>query len=83
MDGEYEIKLKPEIKPFYFTTPRRIPFPLQDKVKRELERMEEMGVIEKVDHPTEWCSPVVVAPKDNGKVRICGDFVQLNKAILR
>ena len=40
-----------------------------------------MEVIEKVDQPTEWCSPVVVIPKKNGKVRICGDFIQLNKVL--
>ena len=28
------------------------------------------------------CTPVVV-PKSNGNVRICGDFIQLNKAVLR
>ena len=65
------------------TTPRRMPIPFQDKVKAELERMEPIDVIERVDHPTDWCSPIVVVPKANGKVRICGDFVQLNKAIKR
>ena len=42
-----------------------------------------LGVIEKVDQPTEWCSPVAVILKKNGKVRICGDVTQLNKAVLR
>ena len=83
MDGEYEIKLTPSHEPFNQTTPRRIPIPLLPKVKDELDRMETMGVIEKVDAPTEWCSPTVVVPKPNGKVRICGDFIQLNKAVLR
>ena len=45
--------------------------------------MEDVEVIEKVDQPTEWCSAVVVVPKKNGKVRICGEFIQLNKAVLR
>ena len=53
------------------------------KVKAELDRMKEMGVIEPVDNPTEWCSPMVPVPKPNGKVRICGDFIKLNKGILR
>ena len=83
MEGEYEIKLAPSHKPFNQTTPRRIPIPLYPKVKEELAQMEAMGVIEKVDAPTKWCSPIVVVPKSNGKVRICGDFIQLNKAILR
>ena len=43
--------------------------------------MEDMGVIENVDQPTEWCSPVVVISQK--KVTICGDVTQLNKAVLR
>lgn len=83
MEGEYEIKLKPSHKPFNQTAPRRIPIPLLQKVKGELDRLEAMGIIEKVGTTTEWCSPTVVVPKPNGKVRNCGDFIQLNKAILR
>ena len=41
-----------------------------------------MGVIEKVDRLTEECSPIVVVPKPNGKVLICGNFFKLNQAIL-
>ena len=83
LEGEYEIKLTPSHKAFNQTTPIRVPIPLFPKVKQELARMEAMGVIEKVDVPTEWCLSIVVVLKSNGKVRICGDFIQLNKAILR
>ena len=70
MPGEYEIKLREGVTPFNLTTPRRIPRPLLPKIQAELKRMEDTEVIEKVDQPTEWCSPVVVVPKKNGKVRI-------------
>lgn len=40
MDGEYEIKSKPEVTPFNLTTPSRIAFPLRNEVKEELEIME-------------------------------------------
>ena len=83
LDGEFDIKIKPEASPCQVTAPRRIPLPLMPKVKAELDRMTDMGVIEPVEMPTEWCSPIVVVPKPDGKVRICGDFVQLNKAVLR
>ena len=45
--------------------------------------MEDLDDIERVDQPTDWCSPVVIVPKKNGAVRICGDFIQLNKAVKR
>lgn len=83
LEGEYELKMKSEAKLCHVTAPRRIPLPLMSKVKEELDRMRNIGVIEPVEVPTEWCSPIVVVPKNNGKVRICGDFVQLNKGVLR
>ena len=47
-------------------TARHVPLPLRPKVKDELEKMEAMGVITKVDEPTPWCAGMVVAPKKNG-----------------
>ena len=83
MNGEYEIKLKPDVKPFNLTTPRRVAILLRDHVKTELDRMEQMDIIEKVDSPTDWCSPMVMVPKGNGKVCICGNFLQLNEATMQ
>ena len=48
MEGEYEIRLKDEVQPFVLHTPRRIPLPLLPKVKEELRRMQELGVISPV-----------------------------------
>ena len=50
----YTIRLKEEATPFSLFTPRHIPIPLRPKVKAELERMEGMGVIRKVEEPTPW-----------------------------
>ena len=84
LDGpDYVIKLKPDAKPHAISTPRRVPVPLFSKVKEELSRMEQMGIISKVDEPTEWCAGMVVVPKANGKVRICVDLTKLNESILR
>ena len=68
IEGEYEIKLKPNATPYSLTTPRRIPLPLKSQVKEELCRMEQLGVIRRVDTSTEWCSGMVVVPKSNNKV---------------
>ena len=37
---------------------------------KKIKRMEEIGIISKVDLPTQWCTGMVVVPKKNGSVRI-------------
>jgi hypothetical protein len=83
LEGEYEIKLKELPEPFALNVPRKVPFPLLDTTKKEIERMLKIGVISKVDQPTVWCAPMVVTPKQNGEVRICVDLTKLNKSVLR
>ena len=36
----FEIKLKPDAKPFALFTPRNVPIPLHNKVREELNRIE-------------------------------------------
>ena len=84
MKGEpVKIHLKEGAKPFHCNTARRVPVPLLPKVKNELERMENAGVIQKISEPTEGCSPIVVVPKSNGQIRICVDLRQLNCEVNR
>ena len=83
LDGEYDICLKDDIQPFCQLSPRRVPLPLQDKVKANLDEMVKLGVIEPIDEATDWCSPIVVVPKSNGDVRICVDLTKLNVAVKR
>ena len=45
--------------------------------------MLEMGVIKRVDEPTDWCTPMFVVPKPSGEVRICVDLTKLNANIKR
>lgn len=75
----YTIKLKPDAKPFSIKVPRRVPLPVFGKVK-ELEKMEQLGIISRVEKPTDWCCGIVVVPKkDKEKVCICVDMTPLNK----
>ena len=83
LKDNYTIKLRKDIQPFSLTTPRRIALPLLLRVKAELQRMEDLGVISKVKEPTEWCAGMVVVPKANGKVRICVDLTKLNESVCR
>ena len=82
LEREHEIKIDPSIKPVV-NRARRIPLSMIDKVKTELQKMEESGIIARVDEPTEWVSSMVVAEKKDGGVRICLDPRELNKAIQR
>ena len=45
--------------------------------------MEKLKVIERVYEPTEWVNSMVTIVKPNGKLRICIDPRDLNKAIKR
>ena len=83
MKDEYTIKLKDDAKPFALTVPRKVPMPLYEETKHEIERMLKSGVISPVDHPTDWCAPMVVTPKPNGKVRVCVDLTKLNEYVQR
>ena len=80
---EYNIQLNKDAIPYALTTPRRVPLPLMEPVKKELQRMEREGVITKVEGPTNWCAGMVVVPKANQKVRICVDLTHLNKNVQR
>ena len=79
----YQIKLRPDAKPYSLFTPRHVPLPLRPKVTKELDRMEKEGVISKVIEPTPWCAGMVVVPKKSGSVRICVDLKSLNRSVLR
>ena len=63
--------------------PRKVPVTLRAKVKKELERMEHLDVIERVKEPTDWVNAMVTVEKKNGKLRICIDPRDLNKSIKR
>ena len=49
----------------------------------ELARMEKLGVIRKVDKPTNWCAGMVTVPKSNGNIRIGVDLTKLNEIQLK
>jgi len=62
---------------------RRIPFHVREDVEKELERLKKLDIIEKVEGPTPWASPIVIVTKKSGEVRICIEMREANKAIKR
>ena len=63
--------------------PRRVPLGLRDRLKSELDKEESLGVIVKVDEPTDWVNSITIVEKKNGLLRICLDPCDLNKALKR
>ena len=62
--------------------PSTILHKIQDEVKQELDRMENIGVSCKVREPTSWVNSMHAVHKP-GKVRVCLDHRDLNQYIVR
>lgn len=61
---------------------RRIPHALIKKVKKELDKMVKLEVIEPISEPTPAVSPMLVVEQKD-KIRVCMDPTDLNKNIKR
>jgi hypothetical protein len=62
---------------------RKVPVSLHENLKRELDKMEKLNVIEKITEPTEFVSNIVIVKKPNGKMRVCLDPCNLNNCVMR
>jgi hypothetical protein len=62
---------------------RRIPYNLREKLDRKLNELVGLDIIEPVEVPSQWISPVVVIPKKNGDIRLCVDMRRANQAATR
>ena len=79
LPGEYKIKLDPSVPPVVHA-PRKVPVVLHDRVKEELQRMENDGVTKKQEEPTDLVNSMVIVETPK-KLRICIDPRDLNKSI--
>ena len=80
--GIQQLQVKENTIPV-ITAPRNVPIAVRSKLKEELERLEKMEVITKVEEPTDWVNQIVIVNKNNGKIRLCIDCKELNKVLLR
>ena len=83
LKSPYHIEIDPSVTPVV-CPPRNQPVALRERLKQTLNEMESMGVIRKVDVPTDWVNSLVVFEKPKSKkLHICLDPRPLNKAIRR
>ncbi|CAC5384739.1 unnamed protein product [Mytilus coruscus] len=82
--GEHSIQIDSTVQPTSMVhAPRKVPIAIKDKVKEELQRMEQNEIIVKQTEPTPWVNSMVTVIKPNNKVRICLAPIDLNKGIRR
>jgi len=79
--GSYKIEIDPNVQPVVHP-PRKVPVAIRTKVKSELDKLEESGIITKTTEPSDWVSSLLAVTKGD-KVRICIDPKDLNVAIKR
>ena len=83
----HHITLEPGAEPVIHP-PRSVPVHLRDLYKEEIDKMLELGVITRVDTPTDWVNSIVLSETTNEKgeitkLRVCLDPRDLNKWIKR
>ena len=69
---EAKLPLKEHTTP-KFCRARQVPYAMKEKVEKELDRLEQDGIITRVAH-SDWATPIVPVMKPNGNVRLCGDY---------
>ena len=63
-----------------FLKSRPVAYALREKIETELDRLVKEGTIEPVEF-SEWATPIVPIVKEDGTIRICGDYKQtINQA---
>ena len=78
---EVELKVDPDCKP-KFCKARPVPHALNQRIEKELERLVKDNIFEPIQY-FKWAAPIVPVLKDDGTVRICGDYKQtINQASL-
>ena len=67
-----EIHVATDARPKFYK-PRSVSYYLREKVEKELQRLQNQGIIYPVTF-SEWAAPIVSVLKSDGNVRICGDY---------
>ena len=75
-----ELQVCSDARPKYCKA-RPVPFAIREAIENELQRLEAAGIIKPVKH-SDWAAPVMVVPKKDVKLRLCGDYkISINQAL--
>ena len=78
----HKVQLKPDVTPSR-SKPRTLPYSVRGEVTQHLLELEAQGIIERVEtHASPWLSPVVAVRKKTGKLRVCLDLTECNRAVV-
>ena len=81
-EGEVSLKVSPDAKPIQLP-PRAVPQSIMPQLKKELDKMEQEGIIRACPETTEWVHNLVTVVKKDGTLRLCLDPRNLNKYLIR
>lgn len=79
--GEVTLKVSPDAKPVQLPS-RAVPQSIMPQLKKELDKMEQEGIIRACPETTEWVHNLVTVVKKNGTLRLCLDLRNLNKYLI-
>ncbi|XP_060081069.1 uncharacterized protein K02A2.6-like [Ylistrum balloti] len=75
-----QVKVQSDVQPI-FCKARAVPFSLKEALEKELHRLENEGIVSRVEQ-SDWATPVVIVPKADKSIRLSGDFkVTVNKCL--
>ena len=80
--GEYDIKIDLQVPPVQHGR-CKVPIEHKAEIEKELNEMVRQGIKVKQTELTPWVSSLTYPKKPNGKLRICLNPKDLNKAIIR
>ena len=66
-----------------FCKARPVPYAIKEKIEKELDRLEKEGIVEFVSK-SDWATPIVPVFKQNGDIRLCGDYkITINPVLIK
>lgn len=79
------LKLSPDAKPVQLPPPppNAVPISIMPQLKKELDKMEQEGIIRACPETTEWVHNLVTVVKKDGTLCLCLDPRNLNKYLIR